>query len=94
MIVKHANPCGVAVAGDLAEAHRLAHACDPVSAFGGIVAVNRPVDDEMAAWDRFAVDAWPTMVLIDRRGVVRAVHVGDDTARTIESELMRLLDEK
>ncbi len=49
VIVKHANPCGVAVAADVAEAHRLAHACDPVSAFGGIVAVNRPVSDEMAA---------------------------------------------
>jgi len=43
-IIKHANPCGVAVAGDLAAAFRLALACDPVSAFGGIIAVNRPLD--------------------------------------------------
>ncbi|MGH3681568.1 MAG: bifunctional phosphoribosylaminoimidazolecarboxamide formyltransferase/IMP cyclohydrolase [Natronosporangium sp.] len=42
-IIKHANPCGIAVAGDVARAHRLAHACDPVSAFGGVIAVNRPV---------------------------------------------------
>ena len=48
VIVKHANPCGVAVAAEVTEAYRLAHACDPVSAFGGIVAVNRPVTVAMA----------------------------------------------
>jgi phosphoribosylaminoimidazolecarboxamide formyltransferase/IMP cyclohydrolase len=48
VIVKHANPCGVAVADDVTEAYRRAHACDPVSAFGGIVAVNRPVTVDMA----------------------------------------------
>jgi phosphoribosylaminoimidazolecarboxamide formyltransferase/IMP cyclohydrolase len=42
-IVKHANPCGIAVGGDVAEAHRRAHACDPTSAFGGVIAANRPV---------------------------------------------------
>ncbi len=47
-IIKHANPCGIAVGADVAEAHRRAHACDPVSAFGGIVAANRPVTLEMA----------------------------------------------
>ncbi len=41
VIVKHANPCGVASDSDIAEAYRLANACDPVSAFGGIVASNR-----------------------------------------------------
>ena len=39
-IMKHANPCGIAVGADLAEAHRKAHACDPVSAFGGVIAAN------------------------------------------------------
>ena len=43
VIVKHANPCGVAVAGDIGDAYVKANACDPVSAFGGIVAVNRTV---------------------------------------------------
>ncbi len=47
-IIKHANPCGIAVGADIAEAHRLAHACDPVSAFGGVIATNRPVSLEMA----------------------------------------------
>ncbi|WP_295018512.1 bifunctional phosphoribosylaminoimidazolecarboxamide formyltransferase/IMP cyclohydrolase [uncultured Micrococcus sp.] len=50
-IVKHANPCGVAVAAegeDVAVAHAKAHACDPVSAFGGVIAANRPVTRAMA----------------------------------------------
>ncbi len=48
-IVKHANPCGVAVGETLAEAYSGALACDPVSAFGGIVAVNRRLDAATAA---------------------------------------------
>jgi len=47
-IIKHANPCGIAIGANVAEAHRLAHECDPVSAFGGVIAVNRPVSVEMA----------------------------------------------
>ncbi|CAN7339739.1 bifunctional phosphoribosylaminoimidazolecarboxamide formyltransferase/IMP cyclohydrolase [Knoellia sp. LjRoot47] len=47
-IIKHANPCGIAVGADVADAHRRAHACDPVSAFGGIIATNRTVTVEMA----------------------------------------------
>ena len=48
VVIKHANPCGAAVADDIATAYRRAHECDPVSAFGGIVAVNRMVTAEMA----------------------------------------------
>ncbi|MGK5531224.1 bifunctional phosphoribosylaminoimidazolecarboxamide formyltransferase/IMP cyclohydrolase [Streptomyces sp. URMC 129] len=47
-IIKHTNPCGIAVGADVAEAHRKAHACDPLSAFGGVIAVNRPVSVAMA----------------------------------------------
>ncbi|WP_424212196.1 bifunctional phosphoribosylaminoimidazolecarboxamide formyltransferase/IMP cyclohydrolase [Streptomyces sp. BI20] len=47
-IIKHANPCGIAVGADVADAHRKAHACDPLSAFGGVIAVNRPVTVELA----------------------------------------------
>jgi phosphoribosylaminoimidazolecarboxamide formyltransferase / IMP cyclohydrolase len=47
-IIKHANPCGIAVGADIADAHRKAHACDPVSAFGGVIATNRPVTKAMA----------------------------------------------
>jgi phosphoribosylaminoimidazolecarboxamide formyltransferase/IMP cyclohydrolase len=48
-IIKHANPCGVALGGDLREAYLRALECDPVSAFGGIVAVNRRLDTAAAA---------------------------------------------
>ena len=47
-IIKHANPCGIAVGADIAEAHSRAHACDPVSAFGGVIAANRPISVAMA----------------------------------------------
>ncbi|MDF2706420.1 MAG: bifunctional phosphoribosylaminoimidazolecarboxamide formyltransferase/IMP cyclohydrolase [Nonomuraea muscovyensis] len=47
-IIKHQNPCGIAVGADVAEAHRKAHACDPVSAYGGVIAVNGPVTAELA----------------------------------------------
>ncbi len=47
-IIKHANPCGLAVAADVATAHAKAHACDPVSAYGGVIAVNRPVNLALA----------------------------------------------
>ncbi len=47
-IIKHANPCGIALGVDIADAYGKAHACDPVSAFGGVVATNRPVSLAMA----------------------------------------------
>ena len=47
-VVKHANPCGLAVGEDVADAYRRAHACDPVSAYGGVIAANREVSADMA----------------------------------------------
>jgi phosphoribosylaminoimidazolecarboxamide formyltransferase / IMP cyclohydrolase len=47
-IIKHNNPCGAAVGGSALEAYRRAFACDPLSAFGGVICVNRPVDREFA----------------------------------------------
>lgn len=47
-VIKHANPCGIAIHDDITEAYIRANACDPVSAFGGIVAVNRPVPLSLA----------------------------------------------
>jgi phosphoribosylaminoimidazolecarboxamide formyltransferase/IMP cyclohydrolase len=47
-IIKHSNPCGIAVAADLAQAHAKANACDPASAFGGVIAVNGPVTADLA----------------------------------------------
>ncbi len=48
-IIKHANPCGVATAKDMVGAYKRALMCDPVSAFGGIIALNRPLDAATAA---------------------------------------------
>jgi phosphoribosylaminoimidazolecarboxamide formyltransferase/IMP cyclohydrolase len=59
-IIKHANPCGVATGGDLIEAYRKALACDPVSAFGGIVALNRPLD---AAAARAITDIFTEVII-------------------------------
>lgn len=47
-IIKHANPCGIAIGADIVSAYQAAHLCDPVSAFGGVVAANRKVTIEMA----------------------------------------------
>jgi phosphoribosylaminoimidazolecarboxamide formyltransferase/IMP cyclohydrolase len=47
-IIKHANPCGIAVGKDIVDAYTKAHLCDPVSAFGGVVAANRTVTASMA----------------------------------------------
>ena len=65
-IIKHANPCGIASAETVAEAHLQAHACDPASAFGGVIAVNRPVSVAMA--EQVADDLHRG----DRRALVRA----------------------
>jgi len=59
-IIKHANPCGVAVGGNVAEAHRKAHACDPTSAFGGVIATNQPIS--LAAAEQIA-DVFTEVVL-------------------------------
>jgi phosphoribosylaminoimidazolecarboxamide formyltransferase / IMP cyclohydrolase len=48
-IIKHANPCGIAIGETIESAYAKAHACDPVSAFGGVVAANRPVSLAMAS---------------------------------------------
>ncbi len=47
-VVKHSNPCGLAIGDTVAEAHRKAHACDPMSAYGGVIAANATVSLEMA----------------------------------------------
>jgi phosphoribosylaminoimidazolecarboxamide formyltransferase / IMP cyclohydrolase len=48
VVIKHANPCGLAIAHNIENAYRNAHACDPLSAFGGVVAINREATVEMA----------------------------------------------
>ena len=71
VIVKHANPCGVASAATLAEAWDLALRCDPVSAFGGIIAVNRRLD--AAAAEKFAAIFTEVIVAPDADEAAKAV---------------------
>jgi phosphoribosylaminoimidazolecarboxamide formyltransferase/IMP cyclohydrolase len=71
VIVKHANPCGVATAATLADAYAAAFACDSVSAFGGIVAVNRPLDGPTA--EAIAAIFTEVVVAPDADAAARAV---------------------
>jgi phosphoribosylaminoimidazolecarboxamide formyltransferase / IMP cyclohydrolase len=82
VVIKHANPCGVAVAADISVAYQQAHECDPVSAFGGIVAVNRPVTAAMAA----ALAPVFTEVLI------APGFEGDALMRLLEKRNLRILE--
>jgi phosphoribosylaminoimidazolecarboxamide formyltransferase/IMP cyclohydrolase len=86
-IIKHANPCGIAVGGDVAEAHRKAHECDPVSAFGGVIAVNRPVSVEMA---RQVAEVFTEVVVAPgyEEGAVEIL-AGKKNVRLLECEPLR-----
>lgn len=88
-IIKHANPCGIAIGADVAQAHARAHACDPVSAFGGVVAANRPVTlamarqlaevfTEVVVAPSFDEDAY---TLLTRKKNVRLLELPDGYAR-------------
>jgi len=70
VIVKHANPCGVAVAADIGKAYQLAFATDPESAFGGIIAFNRELD---AATARAIVDSQFVEVIIAPSASAQAI---------------------
>ncbi len=80
-IIKHANPCGVASSDDLIAAYRAARKCDPVSAFGGIVAANRPLDGALAE----AITEIFTEVVIapDANADARAVFAGKANLRLL-----------
>lgn len=81
VIVKHANPCGVASADTLIAAYEAALACDSVSAFGGIIAVNRPLDGKTAE----AISAMFTEVVAapDADAAARAVFAGKKNLRLL-----------
>jgi phosphoribosylaminoimidazolecarboxamide formyltransferase/IMP cyclohydrolase len=81
VIVKHANPCGVAEGATLAEAYRKALACDPVSAFGGIIAVNRILDAEAA---RVMVEIFTEVIVApDASDEARAIIAGKKNLRLL-----------
>ena len=73
-VVKHANPCGLAVGEDVADAYRRAHACDPVSAYGGVIAANREVSAEAIAAPGFAPEA---LDILSRKKNLRILRVGE-----------------
>ncbi len=86
VIVKHANPCGVAVAADLQAAYDAAFATDPTSAFGGIIAFNRPLDEDTARAiiDRQFVEVIlapavsdAALAVIGRKANVRVLEIAD-----------------
>ncbi len=81
VIVKHANPCGAAAGPDLAAAWDKALACDPVSAFGGIVAANRPLD--VAAAERIAAIFTEVVIAPDASEAARAVFARKKTLRLL-----------
>jgi phosphoribosylaminoimidazolecarboxamide formyltransferase/IMP cyclohydrolase len=84
-IIKHANPCGVAIAGDLATAYQRAFECDERSAFGGIVAVNRPID--MATAERMVAAAQADVIIAPgyERGVVEVLVAKRKNTRLLEA---------
>jgi phosphoribosylaminoimidazolecarboxamide formyltransferase/IMP cyclohydrolase len=84
-IIKHANPCGAAVASNLADAYQLAFECDERSAFGGIVAVNRPIDD--ATVERMVAAAQADVVISPgyARGVIDRLIAKRKNTRLLEA---------
>ncbi len=85
-IIKHANPCGVASADSVADAWPLALACDPVSAFGGIVACNRPLDG--AAAERIAAIFSEVIVAPDADTDARRILAAKPNLRLLLTEHM------
>ena len=93
-IIKHANPCGIAVGEDIAQAHARAHATDPVSAYGGVIAANRPVTlalaesikpifTEVLAAPSFEPDA---LELLRSKKNLRLLELGDAAPQQLETK--------
>ena len=85
-IIKHANPCGAAVADTLADAYRLAFECDPRSAFGGIVALNQPIDEATVAEMVAAAQADLVIAPGYGPGVIEQLQAKRKNTRLLEAE--------
>ena len=85
VIVKHANPCGASVAADLASAYQRAFECDSRSAFGGIVALNRPVDTETVERIEAAAQADVIIAPGFEEGVVERIRSKRKNTRVLEA---------
>ena len=84
-IIKHANPCGAAVADTMADAYRLAFECDELSAFGGIVAVSEPIDDDTVQQMVAAAQADVVVAPAYCAGVVEALVAKRKNTRLLEA---------
>ena len=101
VIVKHANPCGVALGDDLHQAYQAAKSCDPVSAFGGVIAVNRPLDGAVATaiTDLFtevviAPDAdEAARAVFAQKSNLRLLLVGEDNATSTPDRFVKTLSD-
>ncbi len=85
-IIKHANPCGVAMGPSLAEAYRRAHDCDATSAFGGVVALNRALDAETA--EEIAAIFTEVVIAPGADDAARAVFAGKKNLRLLTVEAL------
>ncbi|MFH0794696.1 MAG: bifunctional phosphoribosylaminoimidazolecarboxamide formyltransferase/IMP cyclohydrolase, partial [bacterium] len=99
VIVKHSNPCGLAIGDNLVDAYKAALECDPLSAFGGIVAVNRPIEEPLAAllselflevviapdFDESALK------ILKKKKNIRLLRTGNFTPRTPQSVMRSLI---
>ena len=99
VIVKHTNPCGLAVGETVVDAYKAALQCDPDSAFGGIVAVNRPIEQPLAALlseiflevviaPDFAEDA---LAILKKKKNIRLLRTGEFTARTPQTVMRSII---
>ncbi|MFV0257098.1 MAG: bifunctional phosphoribosylaminoimidazolecarboxamide formyltransferase/IMP cyclohydrolase [Acidimicrobiales bacterium] len=91
-IIKHANPCGAAVADDLASAYASALACDERSAFGGIVAVNQPIDEATVAAMEAGAQADVVIAPGYEPGVIARLQAKRKNTRVLEAPLPRVAE--
>ena len=90
VIVKHANPCGVAIGATIEEAYEQALACDPMSAYGGVVVLNRDVDGALGARLARAVRRGPVRARVRRRRDRRAAAQKQGTRILVDRERRRV----
>ena len=104
-IIKHSNPCGIAIGTNIAAAHAKALACDPLSAYGGVVAANSAVTDAMAEqiidgfaevviapdFDPAAVEILTGEVEEHPAAALRPAAVGQRRAATVEPRSVRII---
>jgi phosphoribosylaminoimidazolecarboxamide formyltransferase/IMP cyclohydrolase len=83
-IIKHTNPCGIAIGTDIANAYLAAHNCDPVSAYGGVIAANRAITEAMA---KSLVEVFTEVVIApDYEDVALEILKGKENLRILKTD--------